>query len=175
MSFDRRWLLTAAGSALLASIANRARGDSTCSDPSLPADVKDGCEKAWEAFRKGFGKMTPSEESTCRAFLDATYGSRFVDTYPGLGADRRTHLVGFAQHLGELTAFCLDSERKGKCGWKQVPAAPLREEHLQRARELVGFATNKHLKGVKCSGGKRNGRGEYEVLQADEQCPLCPP
>jgi hypothetical protein len=178
MSFDRRWLLTAAGSAFLASITRRADGAAPVAETPPPSDPEKGPKLAWAEFQSGFGAMTETEKTTCSDFLVATYGDRFDRIYKDLGDDSRRHLIGFAKHLGELTAFCLSSARHGKCGWtKPLPgvAVQLTGEHLQRARELVGFATNKRLKGIRCSGLKRNAKGEYDILQADEPCPLCPP
>lgn len=169
MSFDRRWLLTAAGSAFLASFAREGLGATPRSGPKLTGDPAKDEELLFAEFEAGYGSLTKAEEKVCHDALKNVYGERFARIHPGLDATKRQLLMGFAYGLGNLTYRCLENERKGACGWKADPAASLREEHVQRARELLGFHLNTKLKG-RCGAAPATSK----FLQADEACPLCP-
>ncbi len=168
MSFDRRWLLTAAGSAFLASLAREGLGSAPTVGPKLTGDPSKDEALMYAEFDAGFGSLTKAEESVCHGALKGAYAERFGRIYPGLDATKKQLLLGFAYALGNLTYRCLENEKKGACGWKADPAATLREEHVQRARELLGFHLNTHLK-ARCAAPAP----QAKLLQADEPCPLC--
>lgn len=169
MPFDRRWLLTAAGSAFLASLSKDGLATPASAGAKPSGDPAKDKELAFQEFRIGYGDLTADEEKLVRRALEGTYGERFDRLYPSLTEAERRTLLGFACFLGTLTSRCLENEQKGRCGWKGDPSATLREEHVQRARELLGYRLNTKLK-FPCSSAVSS----PNVLQADEPCPLCP-
>lgn len=168
MPFDRRWLLTAAGSAFLASLAEEGLGATPPKVSRPTGDAAKDRDAAFAEFRAGFGELDPAQEKLCRKVLEDAYLERFDRIYPGLDPTKQARLLGFAYALGNLTYRCLENERAGKCGWKKDAGATLREEHVQRARELLGYHLNTKLKG-KCGAPP----SAAELRQADEPCPLC--
>lgn len=168
MSFDRRWLLTTAGAAFLASIARDGLAAAPLTAPKPTGDAAKDKELLFTEFERGFGMLDPAQTQLCRGILTGVYGDRFDDAYPGLDATKRQLLLGFAYGLGNLTYRCLENERKGACGWRANPKAVLREEHVQRARELLGYHLNSSIR-IDCG----NAKAAVRIRQVDEPCPLC--
>ena len=167
MPFDRRWLLTAAGSAFLASLFEKTGGASAASPPT--ASLAKDADSLFELFQKGFPrKLTAAESKACRLALDGAYIDRFTRIFPGLDGTARAHLQGFAQMLGTLTYACLENQRKGTCGWAIKANPVLGKEHILVARELLGFYVNLP-EAKRCDPA-----APFKVLQPDEPCPLCP-
>lgn len=166
MSFDRRWLLTAAGSAFLANLFEKTGGAATAPPPG--ASLAKDADTLFLLFQKGFPrKLSTAESKACRLALDDAYLDRFTRIFPGLDPTARAHLEGFAQVLGTLTYACLENEKNGTCGWKKKANPVLGKEHLLVARELLGFY-------IRLPESKRCDPTTYKVLQIDEPCPLCP-
>lgn len=170
MSFDRRWLLTTAGSAFLVAFAREALPAPPPPKGRLTGNAAVDADLLFEEFRLGYGALTPAEEKLCRNALGAAYQERFDRLYAGLDPAKRQLLLGFAYGMGNLTYRCLENEKKGVCGWKADPGATLREEHVQRARELLGYHLNTSIK-ARCGASPTLGKAR----QADEPCPLCEP
>ena len=168
MPFDRRWLLTAAGSAFLASLAEEGLGAPPPNGAQVTGDLAKDRDAAFEEFRLGYGELDAAQAKLSRKALEDVYLERFDRIYPTLDSTKQQLLLGFAYALGNLTFRCLENERAGRCGWKKDEKATLREDHVRWARELLGFHLNTCLK-EKCGAPP----SAAKVRQADMPCPLC--
>jgi hypothetical protein len=184
MSFQRRWFLTAAGSVFLASIAGAvdAKGGGKKEDPvKKPVDPEEAAEVLMQALLAGYApgrKPSDDEEKVLRATLKPLYHDRYFKRHgnPDMDNDKFTLLTKFAGVLGGLAQQCLQHDIKGDCGWDPAkPNAKLGPEHIDRAREILGFALNKKLIADSNSGGcyKVPKETDEKSRQIDKQCPIC--
>ena len=170
MSIQRRWFLTAAGSAFLASLSGVLNAATKSTKRKRSGDPAEDARLIFDDFKLGFGNITAAQEKVCKDVLETTYLARFKERYPALSDKEIMVLSGFANAMGSLTAGALRNEKAGKCGWKKDESAVLREEHLQRAREMLGFHMNLAIRpGKRCSASPPPATKEPE-----EPCPLCP-
>lgn len=187
MSYDRRWFLTASGSAFLAGIAGTLKGaqPTPTSTPTptptpvptkKPKDADEAYENLVTRLLVAHGSNDEGDARIIREALEPMYRARYKGKHTDLD-DLHYDLLGqFAEDIGYLTAQCLRNEKEGECGWTKNTKAVLRIEHVQRAREVLGFALNKNLMGgtwiQKCYPLPKvsvSGR----MRQPDTQCPLC--
>lgn len=169
MSFDRRWLFRATSAAFFASLFRSEEGSGAAPVKGPAPTGAKTPEEFFGLYELGFGrKLTAAEEAVARKALWAGYKDRFDKRMDSISDVQKAHLEGFATMLGTLTARNLENDQKGTCGWgpKAKPEAKLGPEHVEAARDLLGFYFNRKI--------KRCVPEEYKILQADEPCPLCP-
>jgi hypothetical protein len=198
MSFNRRWLLTAAGSALVASAAGflEAKEGGSGGKGKAPIGKKTGIladdeTLVFENFVFGYRKApepgggkpfddpTPPERAEIRKVLRTYYGKRFDKKHGGMPPKQFVWLEQFASTLGFIAGQSLLLQRKGGCGWGDaVPDAKLGEDHVEFARDVIGFVLNSRLR------ERLTGQGDvlcYEAQipglahtkEVDQPCPLC--
>ncbi len=178
MSFQRREFLTAAGSTLLASIAGVLEAQTPPARGAMrkkPAKVDDAIEDLTQGFLAGYPKTRSQvDEELIRDTLYPIYHRRYRKRHDAMLDEKYDMLWRFAFVLGTITDQCLQHEIAGECGWVENKKAALRPDHIDRAREILGFALNSVI--IK----ETNGGGCYKVppedpknRQIDKQCPLC--
>lgn len=167
MSFDRRWLMTASAAAFFGALFRKAEA----APPAPGAGPAATGAKTPEDFIVLFGKGWPrkpdqAESAVIDMALRDVYLKRFNARFPKMSPAEKAHLEGFAQNLGTVTYACLENNRKGTCGWDAEPNVKLRREHVDAARELLGYYLN-------LPPEKRCDPNATKVTQAEEPCPLC--
>lgn len=175
MSFQRRWFLTAAGSAFLASIGGvleAAQATKTTPGPrfDLTGDPDKDLPLLMKSFESGYGgPLDKKPYDLCAGFLRTTYSDRYVLRFPKLDPGQKAHLEGFAATLGRLVKLNQEREDLGICGWTKSPKPDIRTEHLVVARDQVGFYLNGNIGAAK----RCKNTAPIRTKENDEPCPLC--
>lgn len=188
MSFDRRWLLTTAGSAFLLSVARTVEGARKTPAPAKLSHVQTEDEETLFAlfalgFSKGAGRVltgkptehADGERKVCWDYLSSKYSRRLKWAYEhnSLGNEEEKVLVNMAGELGFLTAMNLASEKAGTCGWDKAENPQLRADHIDFARDHIGHAVNSKPRRLTCRPQGAPKEPEYHVLEVDQPCPIC--
>ena len=173
MSFDRRWLFTAAGAAFFSSLFRKLEASTPTSPPAgnPPRPRAKTADEFFALFLAGFPKVPAKvEQKELRTALESAYLKRFKRMFENLNEGEKVRLGQMATELGTLTYKCFANEKSGGCGWgKPNPNAKLGANHVEAARELLGFYLN--VNDVKKCEGQYAAKG---TRQPDEPCPLCP-
>lgn len=189
MSFQRRWFLTAAGSAFLASISGMLQAGEK---PSKKKPLKKGPadpdkDLLLKSFADGYAQCKDTDlpaltdddkKMTCLPELEEIYGDRYAKFWNNLEPDQQAKVHEFAVVLGYISAQAILHEKKGDCGWDKKPVKKIGKEHIRNSREVLGFVLNSTLRvkvGEDKMCHKEKPKDVPKAKQIDEACPLCQP